>query len=333
MKIAVYTRDETALADPRVQSMRERLALEGCGFYRIRNAGDISSDTDIVMSVGGDGTFLSASKRVGNSGIPVLGINTGRVGFLSEYGPEEACEAIISKSYTLEDRALLETRVNGEMRESDSSFWPYTLNEISVLRGGASILGVDVCLDGNPLPTYWADGLLVSTSSGSTAYSLSVGGPICVPDSKVIIIAPIAPHNLNVRPLVVPDSTVVSISMRSLGGQGGTVFAEKGEARQVEFHQGPDDKVVLGRGHQKWRILRIQSRARSRDMCPSLWTAMAGGPSRGARRESSGTPMGWRVSAPVSRHLSRPGSDIFPFSLSLRRTGGGPRPRLVLLWG
>ena len=215
MKIAVYTRDETALADPRVQSMRERLALEGCGFYRIRNAGDISSDTDIVMSVGGDGTFLSASKRVGNSGIPVLGINTGRVGFLSEYGPEEACEAIISKSYTLEDRALLETRVNGEMRESDSSFWPYTLNEISVLRGGASILGVDVCLDGNPLPTYWADGLLVSTSSGSTAYSLSVGGPICVPDSKVIIIAPIAPHNLNLRPLVVPDSTVVSISMRS----------------------------------------------------------------------------------------------------------------------
>ncbi len=215
MKIAVYTRDETALADPRVQSMRERLALEGCGFYRIRNAGDISSDTDIVMSVGGDGTFLSASKRVGNSGIPVLGINTGRVGFLSEYGPEEACEAILSKSYTLEDRALLETRVNGEMRESDSSFWPYTLNEISVLRGGASILGVDVCLDGNPLPTYWADGLLVSTSSGSTAYSLSVGGPICVPDSKVIIIAPIAPHNLNVRPLVVPDSTLVSISMRS----------------------------------------------------------------------------------------------------------------------
>ena len=215
MKIAVYTRDETALADPRVQSMRERLALEGCGFYRIRNAEDISSDTDIVMSVGGDGTFLSASKRVGNSGIPVLGINTGRVGFLSEYGPEEACEAIISKAYTLEDRALLETRVNGDMRESDSSFWPYTLNEISVLRGGASILGVDVCLDGNPLPTYWADGLLVSTSSGSTAYSLSVGGPICVPDSKVIIIAPIAPHNLNVRPLVVPDSTLVSISMRS----------------------------------------------------------------------------------------------------------------------
>ena len=139
----------------------------------------------------------------------------GRLGFLSEYSPEEACEAILSGSYTLEDRALLETKVEGEMLDSDSSFWPYTLNEISVLRGGASILGIDVCLDGNPLPTYWADGLLVSTSSGSTAYSLSVGGPICVPESKVIIIAPVAPHNLNVRPLVVPDSTVVTISMRS----------------------------------------------------------------------------------------------------------------------
>ena len=215
MKIAVYSRDDSALSSPRFQSMADRLASGPFGLYRIRSAGDIAPGTDMVLSVGGDGTFLSASKRVGASGIPVLGVNMGRVGFLSEYSPEEACEALMSGSYTLEDRALLETRVDGDMIEADSSFWPYTLNEISVLRGGASILGVDVSLDGNPLPTYWADGLLVSTSSGSTAYSLSVGGPICVPESKVIIIAPIAPHNLNVRPLVVPDSTEVSISMRS----------------------------------------------------------------------------------------------------------------------
>lgn len=195
--------------------MSDRLVSSGFKLYRIRSSSDIAEGTGMVMSVGGDGTFLSASKRVGMSGIPVLGINMGRLGFLSEYSPEEACEAILSGSYTLEDRAMLETKVIGDMLESDSSFWPYTLNEISVLRGGASILGIDVCLDGNPLPTYWADGLLVSTSSGSTAYSLSVGGPICVPESKVIIIAPVAPHNLNVRPLVVPDSTVVTISMRS----------------------------------------------------------------------------------------------------------------------
>ena len=215
MKIAVYSRDDSALASPRFAAMSERLASASFELYRIRSAGDITQGTDIVLSVGGDGTFLSASKRVGASGVPVLGVNMGRVGFLSEYSPEEACDALLSGSYKLEDRALLETRVDGDMVDTDSSFWPYTLNEISVLRGGASILGVDVSLDGNPLPTYWADGLLVSTSSGSTAYSLSVGGPICVPESKVIIIAPIAPHNLNVRPLVVPDSTVVSISMRS----------------------------------------------------------------------------------------------------------------------
>ena len=215
MKIAVYSRDDSALSGPRFREMSEKLSSGSFELYRIRSAEDIASGTDMVLSVGGDGTFLSASKRVGSSGIPVLGVNLGRVGFLSEYSPEEACDALVSGSYTLEDRALLETKVDGAMVEADSSFWPYTLNEISVLRGGASILGVDVCLDGNPLPTYWADGLLVSTSSGSTAYSLSVGGPICVPESKVIIIAPIAPHNLNVRPLVVPDSTVVSISMRS----------------------------------------------------------------------------------------------------------------------
>ena len=215
MKIAIYSRHDSILAGDRFREMSRRLSEASFDLYRIRSSEDIVEGTGMLLSVGGDGTFLSASKRVGSSGIPVLGVNTGRLGFLSEYSPEEACEAILDGSYTLEDRALLETKVIGDVIGTDSSFWPYTLNEISVLRGGASILGIDVSLDGNPLPTYWADGLLVSTSSGSTAYSLSVGGPICVPDSKVLIIAPIAPHNLNVRPLVVPDTTVVSISMRS----------------------------------------------------------------------------------------------------------------------
>ena len=215
MKIAIYSRHDSILAGDRFREMSRRLSEASFDLYRIRSSEDIVEGTGMLLSVGGDGTFLSASKRVGSTGIPVLGVNTGRLGFLSEYSPEEACEAILEGSYTLEDRALLETRVIGDVIGTDSSFWPYTLNEISVLRGGASILGIDVSLDGNPLPTYWADGLLVSTSSGSTAYSLSAGGPICVPDSKVLIIAPIAPHNLNVRPLVVPDTTVVSISMRS----------------------------------------------------------------------------------------------------------------------
>ena len=215
MKIAVYSRDGGVLGNPRFVSMKERLEAASFSFYDLAPDGDVLEGTDMVLSVGGDGTFLSASMRVGRTGVPVLGVNMGRVGFLSEYSPEEAYESLLGGAYSFEERELLETRVCGGIFDSDPSFCPYTLNEISVLRSGAAILGIDISIDGNPLPTYWADGLLVATSSGSTAYSLSVGGPICSPDSKVLIIAPIAPHNLNVRPLVVPDTTRIRISMQS----------------------------------------------------------------------------------------------------------------------
>ncbi len=214
MKIALYSREGGALRGARLSSMLERLEKEAFTLYEIGVGADILPGTDMVMSVGGDGTFLSASQCVGDSGIPVVGVNLGRLGFLSEYSPEEACDALLSGGWYLEDRELLRTAVSG-VPEPDSTFWPYTLNEVSVHRSGAALLGIDVSIDGNPLPTYWADGLLVATSSGSTAYSLSVGGPICAPEAKVLIIAPIAPHNLNARPLVVPDTTKVSLSVRS----------------------------------------------------------------------------------------------------------------------
>lgn len=214
MNIAVYTRNPALKGDKRFISLCGQLEKCGFSFSEIHSSEDLSADTGMVMSLGGDGTFLSASKRVGESGIPIIGVNMGRVGFLSEYTPEEAADALSTGKYSIEDRALLKASVEGEIIESGSSFWPYALNEICVHRSGAAILGIDVSVNGNDIPTYWADGLLVSTSSGSTAYSLSVGGPICTPDSKVLIIAPIAPHNLNVRPLIVPDSTKIKIRMR-----------------------------------------------------------------------------------------------------------------------
>lgn len=221
MKIALYSRDGGAMTDPRLSSMLDKLEKELFMIYETSGGEDLLPGTDLVMSVGGDGTFLSAARCVGASGVPILGVNLGRLGFLSEYSPEEACGALLSGAWYLEDRELLETEVDGSLSEnpalsaSAESFSPFTLNEVSVHRSGAALLGVDVTIDGHPLPTYWADGLLVATSSGSTAYSLSVGGPICAPEAKVLIIAPIAPHNLNARPLVVPDTTKVSISMRS----------------------------------------------------------------------------------------------------------------------
>ncbi len=215
MKIAVYSRDGGAMREERLSPMLSRLEKESFELYGISGGEDILPGTGMVMSVGGDGTFLSASQCVGKSGVPILGVNLGRLGFLSEYSPEEACEALLAGDWYLEDRELLDTKIPDGFREPDPQFWPYTLNEVSVHRSGAALLGIDVTIDGHTLPTYWADGLLVATSSGSTAYSLSVGGPICAPEAKVLIIAPIAPHNLNARPLVVPDSTEISVSMRS----------------------------------------------------------------------------------------------------------------------
>ena len=119
--------------------------------------------------------------------------------------------------------------------------WPYALNEFTVHRSGAAMLGVQVSVDGVRLPTYWADGLIVSTSSGSTAYSLSSGGPIVLPESKVLIITPIAPHNLNVRPLVVPDSSEISLKMHSRDGR----FELSVDNRTVEVSEGTEVTVGM----------------------------------------------------------------------------------------
>ena len=211
MKIAVYLGRGLARDDERVDKMVQELeASSNEVFFYDGNLPSLEK-TDIFLSVGGDGTFLSASICVAGSGIPVLGVNLGRMGFLSENVPEDVVDALNSGAYTYENRTLLEVCETSLPED----YWPFALNEVVVHRGSGSILGVDVCVNGMKLPTYWADGLLVATSSGSTAYSLSVGGPIVTPESKVLIISPIAPHNLNVRPLVVPDTSEIVLKFQS----------------------------------------------------------------------------------------------------------------------
>lgn len=213
MKIGVFIKNKSLESNPELEKLISKLSAAGCILYRIEKA--LQEDTALVMSVGGDGTFLSASKLVADSGVPVIGVNLGRLGFLSENKAEDVAEALLNKDYSIENRTLLFASLKkGCLCEGDG-FWPYALNEVTVHRSGAAVLGIKVAVDGSPLPTYWADGLLVATASGSTAYSLSVGGPICLPDAKVLVIAPIAPHNLNVRPLVVPDTSIVDISIES----------------------------------------------------------------------------------------------------------------------
>lgn len=213
MKIALYIGKKEALSDSGIQVLLSELKEGGCDVKVIYDGDPFDGIAEMLLSVGGDGTFLSASKLVAGREIPVMGVNLGRLGFLSENRPASVAKALLSGDYTIENRAMLKADIITGNPEIDG--WPYALNEFTVHRSGAAMLGVEASVDGVRLPTYWADGLIVSTSSGSTAYSLSSGGPIVLPESKVLIITPIAPHNLNVRPLVVPDGAEISIRMHS----------------------------------------------------------------------------------------------------------------------
>jgi NAD+ kinase len=174
----------------------------------------LPANTDYLFSFGGDGTFLETLKMVKNRDIPVIGINTGRLGFLANISRDEICisvEDLFRGNYSLEERTLIRLTSN----KSIPGDFNVALNEITIHKYGAGMISVITELDGEYLNTYWADGLIISTPTGSTAYSMSVGGPIVLPESRNFIISPIAPHNLSVRPLIVPDSKTISLSVKS----------------------------------------------------------------------------------------------------------------------
>lgn len=162
-------------------------------------------DTSYLFSIGGDGTLLETVTLIKDSGIPVLGINTGRLGFLTTVTTEnidDTIQNVLDKNYSLDVRSLLSLEIENNIFGDES----YALNEITLQKKDtSSMITINAYLDGEYLNSYWADGLIISTPTGSTAYSLSCNGPIILPRSGNIIINPIAPHNLNVRPLVVPD--------------------------------------------------------------------------------------------------------------------------------
>ena len=170
---------------------------------------------DMVISLGGDGTFLKAASRVGDKGIPILGINTGRLGFLADISPEEmedTFDELYDHRYRIEERSVLQLRCNDPRLTRE----PYALNEIAVLkRDSSSMITIRASVGGMPLATYQADGLIVATPTGSTAYSLSVGGPIIAPDSKTIALTPVAPHSLNIRPIVICDDREITLDVES----------------------------------------------------------------------------------------------------------------------
>jgi NAD+ kinase len=195
---------------PYFDKIKESVDLpEGVCFYETHQ--QLRNHADMMFSIGGDGTMLDTLPYVRDSGIPILGINLGRLGFLSSIPKDEIKEAIANvweNNYFLEQRTLIEL-VQPENLFGELCF---ALNDLTIYRSNSdSLLTVHVYLNDKFLNTYWGDGLIVSTPTGSTAYSLSVGGPIVTPGSENFVIAPIASHNLTVRPIVIQDNNVIKI--------------------------------------------------------------------------------------------------------------------------
>ena len=176
---------------------------------------DDNFEADYVISMGGDGTFLKAASRVREKMIPIVGVNMGRLGFLADVSPvdiEHCVEAIYQDDFAIESRALIKVQTDGEPLEG----YDCALNDVAILkRDTASMISIRASINGQYLTTYQADGLVVSTPTGSTAYSLSNGGPIIVPGTKVFSMTAVAPHSMNIRPIVLADSSEITLTVES----------------------------------------------------------------------------------------------------------------------
>lgn len=240
MKIAIYGREthnntsedvqllfhklnefkiELLIYEPFYKYLKKRIQINGL-VKTFNSHKDLPGKVDYMLSLGGDGTFLSTLAFIRNSGIPVLGINTGTLGFLANVAQSEistAVEALAYKKFTTERRALLNINTSPKDLFGEIN---YGLNEFTVSKKGElSMIIIHTYINGDYLGAYHADGLIIATPTGSTAYSLSCGGPIVVPGSQNFVLTPIAPHNLNVRPLVISDSNVITLRVEGRSPQ------------------------------------------------------------------------------------------------------------------
>lgn len=178
---------------------------------------DFDNTNNFIFSIGGDGTFLHSVLNIRNFDIPVVGVNSGRLGFLADISENQVHDAlanIFNNNFSVIERSMLQVNFSGR----ENMEFNFALNEMTVLKTDtSSMINVSAYLDKELLSNYWADGLIIATPTGSTAYSLSVGGPILTPDSENFVITPLAPHNLTVRPLVVPDKYEIKLKV---GGRG-----------------------------------------------------------------------------------------------------------------
>ncbi|HNS29945.1 MAG TPA: NAD kinase [Tenuifilaceae bacterium] len=197
---------------PLADFLQSNLGIASSGVERFNTPPEVKGKASLMLSLGGDGTFLESVSYVEDSEIPVAGINFGRLGFLAHITSENmatAIEQLVNGDFSVEKRSALHLSIDGN---SPLGF-PYALNDITIQKKGVTMITINAHIDGEFLCTYWADGLIVSTPTGSTAYSLSVGGPIVSPKSNAFAISPISPHNLTLRPLIIPDCSELTFEV------------------------------------------------------------------------------------------------------------------------
>ena len=229
--------------------------------YRFATFSGNDVEADFAISMGGDGTFLKTACKVGAKNIPILGVNMGRLGFLADIAPVdiEAClQALYNDDYAVESRAVIQVKANGQPLGDASC----ALNDVAILkRDTAAMISIRTSINGEYLTTYQADGLIVSTPTGSTAYSLSNGGPVVVPGTGVFVLTSVASHSLNIRPVVIPDSAEVTLEVESRNHSFLVAIdgrSEKcGEGTHIALRRAPYNvQVVKRRGTRYFSTLR-----------------------------------------------------------------------------
>ena len=244
---------ELFIYKPFLQNLVDEMDFEG-DLKTFADHHELSGNADMVFSIGGDGTLLDTVSLVRDSGIPVLGINLGRLGFLSSISRDEilpAVDKVLAGEYTIEKRTLL------HMSSDKGLFgdFSYALNDLTVTRkDSTALIVIKVCVDGVFLNSYWADGLIVATPTGSTAYSLSSGGPIVAPGSENFVITPLAPHNLTIRPIVISDKSEVSLHVEGRDKQ----FLVSLDSKTDVIEAG--DKLHIRRADFSFNLVKIENK-------------------------------------------------------------------------
>lgn len=233
LKFAIFGNEYQARKSTSIEKILDYLVQKGAEIYvenayyefitrsqhiDVKAAGvfeDYNFDVDYVISMGGDGTFLKAASRVGAKGTPIIGVNMGRLGFLADVLPgevEAALDSLYAGECQIEEHVVIQVEAEGGVLAGN----PFALNDIAVLkRDDASMISIRTQVDGEFLVNYQADGLIVTTSTGSTAYNLSNGGPIIIPQSSSLCLTPVAPHSLNIRPVVINDTAEITLDVES----------------------------------------------------------------------------------------------------------------------